>query len=413
MFSALILSVAVAAQPGAPTWPQWRGPTRDGVVSKGVAWPSNFSDKTFTKAWEVKELGPSYSGPIVSEDLVFTTETVGKQKEVVTAFERKTGKKAWEHAWMGSITVPFFAAQNGSWIRSTPAYADGKLFVGGIKDVLVCLDAKTGSQVWKLDFVEEMKSAVPTFGFVCSPLVDETGVYVQAGASFVKVDKNSGKVIWSTLKDAGGMNGSAFSSPVFATVAGQDQILVQTRTTLAGINRKDGAILWKKEIPSFRGMNILTPVPFEKDGVFTSTYGSTTQLFRVQADGKSFSTTKGWEFKYEGYMTSPVVVNDFAYLLGKDQRVICVDLKTGKETWRSEKRFGQYWSIVANGDKLLALDQKGMLYLLKANPKEFEILAEKRVADSESWAHIAVCGSEVIIRDLNKLTAWKWVEPNN
>jgi outer membrane protein assembly factor BamB len=341
---------------------------------------------------------------------VFTTATVDKKTEVVTAYDRKTGKKLWSAEWAGAMEVPFFAAKNGSWIRSTPAYDGERLYVAGIRDVLICLDGGTGKVHWRVDFPAETKSELPTFGFVCSPLVDETAVYVQAGASLAKVDKRTGKVVWRALTDGGGMMGSAFSSPVVATLGGKEQLLVQTRAKLAGVDRQTGAVLWEREVPSFRGMNILTPVPFG-DGVFTSTYGGTTQLIRVAgADGK-LTPADGWSVKYEGHMTSPVVVDGHAYLLGKDQRAICFDLKSGKETWRSEKRFGQYWSLVANRDKVLALDDRGTLYLLKANPKEFEVLAERRVADAEAWAHLAVAGDEVFVRDLHGLSAFRWAAP--
>ena len=35
------------------------------------------------------------------------------------------------------MTVPFFAKANGDWIRSTPAYDDGRLYVAGMKDVFI------------------------------------------------------------------------------------------------------------------------------------------------------------------------------------------------------------------------------------------------------------------------------------
>ena len=391
-----------------PTWPQWRGPTRDGVVPPGTKWPVKLAGDALTKTWDAKDLGPSYSGPVVSADTVFTTETRDKKTEWVTAFDRTTGKKKWDASWEGSITVPFFAAKTGSWIRSTPALDGDRLYVAGIKDVLVCLDAKTGKQLWKFDFVAEYKSEAPTFGFVCSPLVDDTGVYVQAGGAFVKLDKKSGKELWKSLKGTGvAMNDSAFSCPVFATVAGRDQILVQTRTTLAGIDRGTGKELWKTPIPADRGMNILTPTVLG-DTVFTSSYGGGTRGVKVLKSEDGFRSEEAFAFKYQGYMSTPVVIDGHAYFLGRDKTVACVNIKDGKEAWRSEKRYGEYWSLVANGDKLLALDQKGVLYLLKANTKELEILDERKVADAESWAHLAVCGDELFVRDLNGLTAWKW-----
>lgn len=399
----LTLLLAVSADP-AP-WPQWRGPTRDGIAP-AAAWPDTLAG--LKRVWRADDLGPSYSGPLVSETAVFTTATVDKKREVVTAFDRATGKQLWQTGWDGAMEVPFFAAKNGSWIRATPALDGGRLYVAGMRDVLVCLDAATGKEVWRIDLMQVYGSPLPQFGFVCSPLVDADGVYVQAGAAFVKLDKATGKPVWKTLADAGGMMGSAFSSPVFATLGGTDQVVVQTRTDLAGVDRKSGAVLWKRPIPSFRGMNILTPQPIGGDGVFTSTYGGTTQLVKVLSDGGKLSQQDGWAVKYEGHMTSPVVIGGHAYLLGKDQRMVCFDLAAGKETWRSEKRFGTYWSLVASGDKLLALDNRGTLYLLRANPKEFDLLAESKVADSETWAHLAVAGDQIVVRDLTGLTVLAW-----
>jgi len=402
----LLAAPAVAADP--PTWPQWRGPTRDGLVPTGSAkWPDKLAGDALSQTWRIKDLGPSYSGPIVSADTVFTTETRDKKTEWVSAYDRATGKKKWEASWTGSVEVPFFAAKNGSWIRSTPTLDDGRLYVLGIRDRLVCLDAATGKELWKFDFTSEYKTGTPTFGAVCSPLLDDTALYIAGGGRFVKLDKKTGKELWSGMKDGGGMSGGSFSCPVFATLAGRKQIVVQGRTTLAGLDRATGKELWKQAIPSMRGMNILTPTTVG-DTVFTSTYGGGTRGLKVLKSGDGFRTEETFTFKYDGYMSTPVLIDGRAYFLGRDQTATCVDVKSGKQLWRSDKRFGQYWSLVANGDKILALDQKGTLYLLRANSKELEILDERKVADGETWAHLAVCGDELFVRDLNGLTAWKW-----
>jgi len=408
--AASIVFAASAAAADPATWPQWRGPTRDAVVA-GRAFPDTLSGDALTQSWRVADLGPSYSGPVVAADRVFTTQTVDKKTEVVTAHDRKTGKELWRASWDGSITVPFFAAKNGSWIRSTPAYDGKALYVAGIRDVLVALDAATGKELWRVDFVKELDAPAPDFGFVCSPLVDDTGVYVQAGGCFAKVDKATGKILWKSLQDGGGMMGSAFSSPVFARLAGQDQVVVQTRAALAGVDRATGKEIWKKDIPSFRGMNILTPTVRGDDGVLTSTYGGNTRLLKLDSEGGKYSVADAWALRYEGNMSSPVVVDDHAYIHGKDRRLICVNLKTGKEAWGTDERFGEYWSMVTDGAKVLALDNRGKLYLFRATPKEFDLLDQRKVADAETWAHVAVCGDEVFVRDLTGLTAWKWGKP--
>ncbi len=408
MTPTLLLALALSAPADTPTWTQWRGPTRDGFVAKGSpAWPDKLDDKALTKLWSADDLGPSYSGPIVSADKVFITETVDKKVERVTAYDRKTGKQAWQVKWDGSITVPFFAAKNGSWIRSTPAFDGERLYVAGIRDVLYCLNAADGKELWQYDCVKEFKAAVPTFGTVCSPLVDDQAVYFQADGGVVKLDKVTGKEQWRSVKDAGGMNGGAFSSPVKAKLAGSEQLVVQTRTTLCGVDLEKGKELWKREIPSFRGMNILTPVT-DGDTVFTSTYGGTTQGFTVSSDGGAYKTAAGWSLKYEGHMCTPVVVKGHAYFLGKDRKMTCVDVATGKQAWRSEKAYSDYCSLVAKGDRILALDSKGKLLLIKADPKEFEVLGETTVGGGDAWAHLAVCGDGVYVRGLSALTVYQW-----
>lgn len=385
-------------------WNQWRGPSRDGLV-RGSNWPASLSETTLVRLWRV-ELPPSYSGPIVSESAVFVTGTAEKKSEVVVALDRKSGKELWRVQWPGAITVPFFAASNGSWIRSTPAFDGENLFVAGMQDVLVSLNAKTGNEQWRVDFVKEFKAPAPAFGFVSSPLLDGDSLFVQAGASLVNLDKNTGKIIWRVLKDAGGMMGSAFSSPIMATLAGQRQLLVQTREKLVGVNPKTGDVLWEQKVPNFRGMNILTPVVFG-DSIFTSSYGNKSWLFNVSKSEGKFQINEAWNNNAQGYMSTPVVIDGHAYLHLQNQRFTCINLATGERTWTSQA-FGQYCSLVAQKDRILALDQRGTLLLFRANPKEFELLDERKVSDQDTWAHLAVCGDEVFVRERNALSVFLW-----
>lgn len=397
-------SVAVSAEPIA-TWPQWRGPRRDGCVAGESRWPDKLAGDSIQQSWR-NPMSPSYSGPIVSETMVFVTETVGKKREVVRALDRKTGKQVWEAAWDGALSVPFFAKENGDWIRSTPAYDGESLYVAGIRDFLVCLNAETGAIRWTVNFPKEFKAPVPSFGFVCSPLVDGEFVYVQAGASFVCLDKRTGNVVWRTLTDDGGMWGSAFSSPTMAELSGRRQLLVQTREKLAGVEPASGDVLWSQEIPAFRGMNILTPTPYE-NSVFTSAYGGMSHLFTIRASTSEVTHAETWTNKARGYMSSPVVIDDHLYLHLQNQRFTCINLKSGETRWTTTP-YGKYWSLVVNGDRILALDERGELLLIRANPEKFELLDTRKVSDDPTWAHLAVCGNEIFIRELNAMTKLEW-----
>jgi outer membrane protein assembly factor BamB len=408
LFTLELFALLAAGHLPAADWPQWRGPQRDGHFT-GAAWPDKLETNHLRQAWCV-DLAPSYSGAVVSGTRVFTTETKDKRLEVVTAFDRQSGQQLWRVEWPGALSVPFFAKSNGDWIRATPACDGESLYVAGIRDVLVCLDVRDGRERWRFDFVKQLNSPVPDFGFVSSPLLDEDGVYVQAGASLVKLNKRTGAVVWRTLKDDGGMWGSVFSSPTFATLHGQRQLVVQTRAKLAGVNPADGKVLWEQPVEAFRGMNILTPV-VQGDTLFTSTYGGKTMGFKVaSADGK-FIVTEAWQHKAQGYMTTPVVLDGVAYTHLKSQRAMAIEVATGKELWTTSESFGKYWSLVASGDRILALDQRGELLLFRANKEKPDLLDRRKLTKAETWAHLALADNQVFIRELNALVAYTWSAP--
>jgi hypothetical protein len=63
---------------------------------------------------------------------------------------------------------------------------------------------------------------------------------------------------------------------------------------------------------------------------------------------------------------------------------------------------------VANRDRILALDQRGELFLIRAAPDEFVLLDRREIADDHTWAHLAVCGRELFVRELEALAVYEW-----
>jgi glucose dehydrogenase len=342
------------------------------------------------------------------------TKTRDKEEEVVRALDRRTGKEIWQAHWKGAVTVPAYARGNGEWIRSTPAYDGEAVYVGGMRDVLVCLEAKDGRERWRVDFPAQFRTAVPTLGLVSSPSVEGEAVYVVASAALAKLDKRGGKVLWRSVedKDKGDVYASAVSSPVMARLAGKWQVLVQNRKTLAGVDPDTGEVFWRREVPSFRGTNVITPTLYGDHSVVTSAFGGRTCRFDVTAKGSAMQIRTAWDNPAQGYMSSPLVIGDHLYMHLRNQRFTCLDLRTGKECWISPGTFGRYWSMMARKDRILALDQRGILYLIRANPEKFELLDQHRVSDSETWAHLAMCGDELYIRELNALAVYRWRSPS-
>ena len=402
----LLLPMLCSSLMAAESWDQWRGPHRDGRIS-GAKWPGGLDEARLKKRWQLP-LGPSYSGPVMNAERVFITETVDKKREQVTALRRSDGSVVWKRDWEGAMSVPFFARSNGDWIRATPALDGDTLYVAGMRDVLVALNSTDGSERWRLDFVKRFGADLPTFGFVSSPLIDGDSVYVQAGGGVARLRKADGQVVWHGARDGGGMMGSAFGSPVILTLAGKRQLVVQARTRLFGVALEDGAELWSLPVESFRGMNILTPTFAGKDRLFTAAYGGKTLGIDIRSENGGFRAVPAWEFKAQGYMTSPIIHEGHAYLQLRSQRALCIELATGAEKWTTTESFGKYWSMVAQADRVLALDERGELILFKATPEKFDVLSRRKVAESDAWAHLAVDGSELYIRELKALSVWDW-----
>jgi outer membrane protein assembly factor BamB len=356
--------------------------------------------------WRV-ELGKGYPGPIVAGERVFVVETVDDETVAVRALNRATGAELWRHAWAGSGSVPFFAAANGDWVRSTPAFDGETLYVGDMIEHLLALDGGTGEVRWQVRLPERYGTKPPEFGFASSPLVVGDALYVQAANSLLKLDKRTGEGLWRALANDGTISASgAFSSPVMAEIEGKVQLVVQTREELAGVDPETGDVLWRREVPNFRGMNILTPLVHENT-IFTSPYRGVSYLYTVTRKGGEWSVEETWTNKGAAYMSSPVRIDGHVYVHLGNSRLDCIDLRTGESRWRS-KGFGKYWSMTWQGDKILALDEDGSLHLVRATPERFELLDSRQVSRAESWGHLAVSADQVFVRELKAVAAYRW-----
>lgn len=401
----LVFWMVCPALAGEPSeWPQWRGPARTCEITAS-RWPESISEQHLVEQYRIP-LGPGYSGPLVASDAVFVTETVNKEKEVVKALDRSTGRELWKAEWPGAMSVPFFAAANGSWIRATPLFDSERLYVSGMLDELVALDRGTGKEVWRVDFKQAFGTKGQTFGAVCSPLLEGDSLFIQTSGGLCRIRCRTGELAWRSLNEDGGMMGGAFSSPVIATIAGSRQLVVQTRAKLCGVDPESGKELWSAAIPSFRDMNILTPT-VTGDRIFTSSYGGGATMFEVTEANGVFSVREVWKNTTEAYMSSPVVIGGRIYLHLRNKRFTCLDPATGETLWRTTP-FGDYWSMVVNGTQLLALDSNGDLILVDANPAEFSKVDSRHLSDASTWAHLAVVDDQVFVRALDGLIVYRW-----
>jgi outer membrane protein assembly factor BamB len=344
----------------------------------------------------------------VLADRVIVTETVEEKFEVVRALERTTGKELWTARWEGGQKVNELGKPRGEWIRATPA-TDGKaVYVAGMRDLLVCLEATDGKERWRVDFVKEFGAPLPMFGMASSPQVDGDAVYTLAAAGVVRVNTKTGKVDWRTLTDAPKEEGGATSSVLVATVAGRKMVVALNRKTLALLDPESGKILWKQATPAYRNTTTLTPVQLGDSSLFISMIAGRSMRFDVSVDGDKVTAKRTWDVSQVSYMSTPVRVGEHLYAHLETRRFACLEAKTGRVKWTSDQTFGEYWSMAVRGERILALDQKGTLYLIRPTPEKFDLIDQRKISEVDTWAHLAVCADEVFVRDLKGLTVYHW-----
>src|SRR4051794_14625421 len=133
----------LAAEPG-KDWPQFLGPTRNGVYAGNDLadrWPAG-GPKVI---WEMR-LGAGWSGPAVADGKVIVFHRLG-DKETVECLDAASGKAIWK-ADYGTIYTDDFGFDNGP--RSTPAIDEGKVYTFGAAGDLNCWELNSGKQLWNV-----------------------------------------------------------------------------------------------------------------------------------------------------------------------------------------------------------------------------------------------------------------------
>jgi outer membrane protein assembly factor BamB len=382
-------------------WPQWRGPARDGVVADLAArttWPS-----ALRPAWKVA-VGLGHSAPVVAGGRVYLLSREGEE-ETLQAFELASGKRVWRQAYAAPYTVNSAAFSHGPGPKATPVVAGGRVFTFGISGILSAFDAASGRVVWRKEFGKEFPSTSPIYGAAQSPVVDGGRVIVHVGGegngALTAFDAGSGAVVWTWKGD-----GPGYASPVVAEIAGTRQVVTLTESQVVGVAADSGRLLWKVPFTTEYTQNAVTPV-VQGNVVILSGLDHPVQALRVAASkGSGWTTQKVWENPDVAlYMSSPVLAAGRLYGFSHKRKgqLFCLDAATGKTLWLSEGRQGENASLVLAGGVVLALLTDGELLILDAGGAAFKVLKKYTVADSPTWAHLAVVDDGVLVKDERSL----------
>src|SRR5215212_3767443 len=134
------LTGAIGAQNQSADWTQWRGPNRDGAVASFVEpkpWPAMLKRK-----WKI-DVGLGYASPLVVGNRIYMFARQGRD-EVMLALDADSGKVLWRTGYPAPFTMNPAAAPHNEGPKSTPAFANGKLYAIGMTGIVTSFNAADG-----------------------------------------------------------------------------------------------------------------------------------------------------------------------------------------------------------------------------------------------------------------------------
>lgn len=397
---AAVVILAVPAAGQAADWNQFRGPNRDNLSREtglADAWPAGGPELLQT----IDGIGEGYASVSLVGELMYTMGNVDGGEHVL-ALNRKTGQIVWK-ARNGNE----YREGQGNGPRGTPTVVDGMVYSLGGNGDLSCCNADTGNVVWQLNILNDFGGGNITWGISESVLIDEGRVICSPGgsdATVVALDAKTGKVVWKSKVPE--QPKASYASPVVATIGKMKQYVIFTSKGICGVRAKDGEPLWGQNSSSNDVANCATPLVVDNLVFSSSDYGTGAELVELQARGTKIQPRQVYFTKdMKNHHGGMVLLN--GHIFGSNSDLLtCLDMKTGKPTWRERSMKG---SVVYADNKIVFRNENGPVVLLAADTKEFRELGrfdQPQRSSRPAWAHPVIADGKLYLRDQDKLLVY-------
>ena len=392
----ILLTLGLVSSLQATDWPQFRGPDRTDVSTEtGLLkqWPAEGPKK----AWTYDQGGMGYSGFSIVNGTLYTMGARDAQ-EFVIAIDAATGKEKWV-AEVGVLLTNNW----GDGPRGTPSVDGDRVYALSGKGSLVCLNAKDGKQLWKAEMTE-FGGKVPGWGYTESVLVDGKNVISTPGGSkgtLLALDKMTGKLVWQSTEWT---DGAHYASVITAELNGAHQLIARTANSIAGVDSKDGKLLWKQAFP--QGKTAVIPTPIYKDGQVYVAAGYNAGCMAIKIDAKNVPTVAYENANMVNHHGGVILVGDYLYGYSDKGGWTCQDFKTGDVKW-AEKKLGKGAIHCADGMLYLLEEATGTVALIDASPNgwsehgrfKLEPQTALRKPQGKIWTHPVVSNGKLYLRD--------------
>jgi len=402
---AVIAALPIGAPGASDDWPQWRGPNRDGhSPDTGLLkhWPAGGP----TLLWKATGLGSGYTSVSVVGNRLFAMGDKGDANYAI-ALDRADGKTLWT-AKVGKAGAPGWGGFEGP--RATPTVDGDLVFAVGQYGEAACLDAATGKEQWRKDYVGDFGGKVPEWGFSGMPLVDGENVILIPGGprgNLVALQKRTGAVVWQSKDFTDGIH---YSSPIVVEIGGIRQYIQLTDASVAGIAAADGRVLWRAPRA---GKTAVIPTPIYHDHCVyvSSSYGVGCNLFKISVAGGEFAAEQLYANKVMmNHHGGVVLVGEYLYGYSEGKGWTCQDFATGKAMWQEKARLGKGSLVDADGMLYLRAESgPGSVALMEATPRGYREQSRfnpPERSDKNSWPHPVIAGGRLYLRDQDLLLCY-------
>jgi outer membrane protein assembly factor BamB len=378
----------------AEDWPQFRGPTGQGVSTERSL-PIKWSESENVR-WKVPVEGRGWSSPVISSGRVWLTTAVndrGGGSLRALAFDVESGRE--------TVNVEVFHLRNAALLNAKNSHASPTPIVDGER-VYVHFGAEgtaaltaAGEIVWKTRLPYQSQH-----GNGGSPVLYGDLLIVSCDGSdeafVVALDAKNGRIRWKTPRRQ--PFDQAYSTPLVIRVGERDQIVSVGAFRAAAYDPQTGREIWRV---SYGDGFSNVPRPVYGNGlVYIATGFQQPSLLAVRPDGTGDVTRThvAWSLRRGAPLTpSPLLVGDDLFLVNDGGIATCLDAKSGTAHWTQRLGGGDYSAspILADG-RIYFLSEGGVATVIEAG-KEFRKLASNAI-DGETLASMAVSGGSIFIR---------------
>jgi outer membrane protein assembly factor BamB len=412
-------------------WPQWRGPAADGVAPSAQP-PVTWSETNNVK-WKIALPGRGTSTPIIWEDKAYiltaipsdkrdaaapssppaggrggglagmTDSPQGAERFTVLAYDRATGKLAWQHT--AREQQPHEGHHRDHGYASASPITDGEVLIAHFNSFGTYAYDLSGKLLWQTD-LGDMRTR-NSFGEGSSPALHGDNVVIlwdHEGEDFiVALDKRTGKERWRQQRD----EPTGWCTPLIVARPGTPaQVVVNGTNKVRSYDLATGALLW--ESAGQTANPIPSAVALDDLVIVTSGFrGSALMAFRADAKGDLAGTDAiVWSYnKNTPYVPSPLLVDGLLYLFSGNNAMLSIcDARTGKrhvDAERIEGITGVYASPAAAAGRVYLAGRDGGTVVLKQGPG-IEVLARNKLDDAFD-ASPALVGRDLFLRGRQNL----------